>query len=71
MIVATRRSSKNASEAKYKIPRSVKIKISHSKQNKKIKVCEEFSIKVPNSTIEALMMNKMNNNTPWVDAITD
>ena len=71
MIVATRRSSNNASEAKYKMPRSVKIKLSHSKQKKKIEVCEEFIIKVPNSTIEALMMNTMNNNTPRVDAITD
>ena len=69
-IVATRRARKNSSEEKSKTPKALKTKISRNKCNKKIKFCEKFGIKITKITIEALMMDIMNNNTIWVDAIT-
>ena len=66
----SRRASKFSSEAKYKIPRALENKLSHNQLNKKIRVCEKFGIKVPNSTREALMMDRMNNNTLWEDDTT-
>ena len=49
-IVTTRRSRNNESEAKYKMLRALKNKISRNQHNKKTKFCEKFGIKVPNST---------------------
>ena len=70
-IVATRRSRKNASEAKYKMTRVLKTKLFHNQHNKRIKVCDKFGIKVSNSTIWSLMMDRMNNNNLWEYAITN
>ena len=56
--MAFRRTSKNASEEKSKVPRALKTKLSHYQRNKEIKVHRKFSIKVPNSTRESLMMEK-------------
>ena len=69
-IVATRSSRNNASEAKSKIARTLKTKLTHNKYKKKINFCEKFFIKVPTSTREALMMGRMNNNTILYDDIT-
>ena len=61
---------KNVSEAKSKVPRAIKTKLSLNQLNNNIKFSEKFGINVPNSTIEVLTMNRNNNNTLWVDAIT-
>ena len=63
MILATERARNNASEAKSNIKRVLNIKLPCNKRNNKIKVLEKFGIKVPNSTIEAIMMDIMNDNT--------
>ena len=68
--MATRRARKNAPEAKYNMPRSLKTKLSQNQCNKKIKVCNKFGIKFPNINRDSLIMDSMNNNTPWKDAIT-
>ena len=68
--MATVRARKNVSEAKSKIPRALKTKLSRYQLNKKVKVRETFHIKVTNSTREALIMDRMENNTFLVDAIT-
>ena len=52
------------------MPRTVKSKLSHNQHNKKIKVREKFGIKDPNSTREALIIYRMNNNTFQEDDIT-
>ena len=69
-LVVTRRARKNASEAKSMIPRDFYNKISHNQRYKRIKVCDKFGIKVPNSNRKALMMDRMTNNTLWEDTIT-
>ena len=70
MSVVTRRSSNNALEAKSNMPRALKAKLSRNQRNNKTNDREKFCIKVPNSTREALMMDIMNNNTPWGYDIT-
>ena len=69
MSVVTRRSSNNALEAKSNMPRALKAKLSRNQRNNKTNDREKFCIKVPNSTREVLMMDIMNNNTPWWGAI--
>ena len=52
------------------MPRSFKNKLSRNQCNNNIKYREKFSIKDPNGTREALMMERMNNNNLWYDSIT-
>ena len=42
--------------------RALKTKLPRNQWNRRIKVCEKFDIKVPNSNREALIMDRMNNN---------
>ena len=53
------------------MPRSFKNKLSRNQCNNNIKYREKFSIKDPNGTREALMMERMNNNNLWEDDITN
>ena len=61
-ILEARRARKNSSGAKSKMSRALKTKLPRNQRNRKIKVCEKFDIKVPNSNREALIMDRMNNN---------
>ena len=69
-IVVTRKSSKNTPETKPQIPRALMNKLSYNQLIKKIKVHEKFCIKVLNSTREAIMMERMNDNILWADDTT-
>ena len=70
IIVEIWRARKNASEAKSNMPRAFRTKIYRNQRNKKIKVYEKLGINIINSTREALIMDRMNNNNLWVDDIT-
>ena len=69
-IVETRIDKKHAEYSKYNILGGIKAKLLHKKGNKKINVHENFCISVPNSSIEALIMDNTNNNTLWEYSIT-
>ena len=67
--MVTRRYKNHAEEAKPNILSTLIIKPSCKTYNYKMYICKNFGIKVTNSTIEALIIYKNNNNTLWADDI--
>lgn len=58
-VCKTRRANQNQKSQPLGVPRNTK----------KTKTTEKFGIKIPNNTREALLLDKMNGNTKWADAI--
>ena len=57
------------SKSKSKVPRALKKKISKNARNQRKEMREKFGIKIPNNTREALLLDRMNGDNKWAEAI--
>ena len=57
------------SKSKSTVPRALKKKISKNARNQRKEMREKFGIKIPNNTREALLLDRMNGDNKWAEAI--